>query len=89
MDGGYAELVGELEHCERRLAETRRRFVYSEGGTEFTYNEGRAETPRHAELPKLEAELRHVGDRLHQVADGLHHLRHSHWHEPVGRAGHS
>ena len=69
MNGGYAELLGELERCERRLAETRRRFVY---------NEGRAETPPHAELLKLEAELRRGADRLHELC---------HRHAPASASG--
>ncbi len=88
VDGGYAELLGEVERCELRLAETRRRFVYSEGETEFAYNAG-AERSEHTELVKLEAELRHVADRLRHVADHLHELHRPHHREPTAHAGHA
>jgi hypothetical protein len=76
------ELLGEIDRCERRLAETRRRFVLSGGRAEFAYNDSRVGRSLHAELVKLEAELRHSADRLHE-------FRLAHQHAPVEPASHS
>jgi hypothetical protein len=76
MEGVY-ELLGEIHRCERRLTETRRRFVLSGGGTGFAYNDRRGGAMLHADLVELEAELRGVADQVHE-------FRLAHQHAPVG-----